>query len=707
MNGRMKFALKYIVASVLLTPVGPKSLQAEPLQEEAQQALLRGDWAGILAVLEKSDIKDADVPCRMVAAHACLATNRNNSSMLLFLSAKESKDIELWLDWTKSLLNREPQNPIALYLSADAEARQGRAKEAIAKFTQALEIKKDFALAFNARGVVKVLNDEWDEALIDFLQAKQCDPKLADAHANLGTYWVVREAPDGAIEAFSKAIELNPEFALVYNGMGCAYFGRGEFERATHYFSVACQLNPILVVAEINQGYASTYASQLVELANLEKKPGTTLESVMQQYSNTLKDQQAQLSRMLPSQRDREFWKKMDALPWILQDDNKTRSLINEYGLQTVQMGAFLKTQEYKGRITETNQRAQDLYSRLRSYDTKIWNVRVAETITSLGFAALGASRDLQKGWEIAQLKTELRIEKGLLSSTVPNQNLKTILDAVPLSLTPTALAASTASSGFKIGRAYLEDRRGAASVEFESLASQRPVLGAQLRSIETNLGRLRSVPIAETSNRLSISSIPGYYTSTDRPLTEIGAIASMVDKSIAKPLDTLSRRALIVGQDSFRSNLQQQELHKYGFETKLVSPTSDIQNEAKGWGANVIIGIKGTSQIELQGIGRIPIDNTSKYYLDDITRKIPPPFPPGGGGGAAGVPKISQPSIQQNWDWGKPFIPTYPKGSPGGISTEELARSFVDKGNWPVLTSFGLLYQTSISLGEKGEEAK
>jgi len=32
----------------------------------------------------------------------------------------------------------------------------------------------------------------------------------------------------------------------------------------------------------------------------------------------------------------------------------------------------------------------------------------------------------------------------------------------------------------------------------------------------------------------------------------------------------------------------------------------------------------------------------------------------------------------------------------PGGISTEELARVFVDKTNWPVKTFFGLLYEVS-----------
>jgi hypothetical protein len=43
----------------------------------------------------------------------------------------------------------------------------------------------------------------------------------------------------------------------------------------------------------------------------------------------------------------------------------------------------------------------------------------------------------------------------------------------------------------------------------------------------------------------------------------------------------------------------------------------------------------------------------------------------------------------------GVPFTPQQKNHSfnPGGVSTEELAKSFVDDGNWPVLTTFGLLY--------------
>lgn len=102
MSGKIKFAPKFILTSVILTLVIPKSLQAESLPQEVWQALIKGDWAKVLKVLEKSSIKEADVPCRIAATHIRFVTNLNNASLLLFLSAKESNDPWLWLEWMES-----------------------------------------------------------------------------------------------------------------------------------------------------------------------------------------------------------------------------------------------------------------------------------------------------------------------------------------------------------------------------------------------------------------------------------------------------------------------------------------------------------------------------------------------------------------------------------------------------------------------------
>jgi hypothetical protein len=311
----------------------------------------------------------------------------------------------------------------------------------------------------------------------------------------------------------------------------------------------------------------------------------------------------------------------------------------------------------------------------------------------------------LQKGWKYTQLKTEIEAEKGALSSITSNPTLKTVIDAIPMGISPISLASSIASSGFKIGRFVLEDNRGAANVEFERLSSEVPMLSTQLRSIETNLDKLGGTSVGQSPTIKSLSFIPGYYTSTDRPITEIGALASMVDKGIKSP-EGLTRTALIVSQDPFRTNLLQSELGKYGFQSKVVLLDIDAQTEAKRIGADVILGIKADKSLQF-GPNLTPVVMSQKQY-DDNWKKLIPMFPPDKGGGAAGIPnlpKVSELPIQQNWDWGKSFIPTFPKGAPGGISTEELARSFVDKGNWPVMTSFSLFYMPATSIESKDEE--
>jgi tetratricopeptide (TPR) repeat protein len=644
-------------------------------QSSVEDAILKGNWEVVYNSFDKDTAKANDPIARFLMGHVCLATNRNNESMLHFLSVKAEKDLQSWSGWTDSLLHKYPDNPVVIYLSADAKARAGKFEEALEGFTQALQRKEDFALAMNARGVVRALTNDWDNAQVDFYMATKLDPSFADAYANLGMLGIFRETSldldTGTLNVFNQALKINPEFALAYNGRGCIYFGSGRFEESAKDFEMASQLCPVLVMAEINNGFASAYASKLVTLASMERKPGTTYENLNQRYPNVLEEQQQPLLNMLPSQKDQAFWKKMDALPWILQSDEKTQALVDEYGLQKVQMGAFIKMQEYKSQIAEANQKVQSLHSRISSYDQKIGNLQTAELVTSLGFSAWGTSRDLQKGWEYAQLKTDMRMNKTALSSLTPNQTLKTVIDAIPTSLSPPGLAASTASSGFKIGRSVLEDKRDAAWVEFDNLASQVPVWSTQLRYIEMNLPKLGGTPLPELPSK-SPAQVPGYYTYSGRPIIELSALASMVDKGI-KPVGDLPRSALIVSQDPFRTNLLQSELSKHGFQTKVISPSADPQIIAKQWGADVILGIGANPEMQMPELKSVS--------------------------GSINTPQMILPPIKQNLDWGMPYIPNYPKGGPGGISTEELARSFVDKGNWPILTCFGLFYETGPSM--------
>lgn len=377
-----------------------------PIEISIEDAILKGDWKLAIAIFENDKKQANDPVARLIMAHACLATNRNNASMLLFLSAKEEKNLKLWSQWTESLLHRHPQNHIALYLSADAKARTGKLKEAIEDLKQALRIKADFAMAYNARGVINVLVNDWNQALVGFDLATKLAPDFADAYANYGTLGVLRETSlnvnEGTLDAFNNALNINPEFALAYNGLGCIYFGSGQFEEAAQNFHMASQLSPVLVVADINQGYASAYASKLLTLASiLEKKPGTTLKSLNQQYPNILKTQHQQLQKMLPTRKHQEFWRKINTFQHLSND--QISPLINEHGLQKVQMGVFLKNQEDYIKISEYQQKSLALLkdNKINLYNRLIIGSQLIDFISSLASSSLGLTKRMQEGWKL------------------------------------------------------------------------------------------------------------------------------------------------------------------------------------------------------------------------------------------------------------------------------------------------------------------
>ena len=100
------------------------------INSQTKEALLEGKWQEVIKLLKKHDQNAIDPVAKLIMAHAYLATNQNNKSLSIFLSLKLKK-LNIWEKWTKSLLEKNPQNSIVLYLLADAKARKGEIDKAI------------------------------------------------------------------------------------------------------------------------------------------------------------------------------------------------------------------------------------------------------------------------------------------------------------------------------------------------------------------------------------------------------------------------------------------------------------------------------------------------------------------------------------------------------------------------------------------------
>lgn len=82
--------------------------------------------------------------------------------------------------------------------------------QAIEKFDEVVQIKPEFAEAWNRRGDAWVLLDDFDHALADYGRALQLNPYHFGALESCGRIWLERGEYRKAADYFRRALDLNP-----------------------------------------------------------------------------------------------------------------------------------------------------------------------------------------------------------------------------------------------------------------------------------------------------------------------------------------------------------------------------------------------------------------------------------------------------------------------------------------------------------------
>jgi tetratricopeptide (TPR) repeat protein len=207
------------------------------------KAVLAEDWKQVADLLS-DDICNKSPVARLIRGHACLALNRNNESLCLFLRTKAVDDLQQWLLWTGDLAARQPDIPVIHYLRADALARQKQWKQAIEAFDISIQLRPRAPLVLNARAVVHAALAEWDAAREDLVAAAEQDPLLSDLFASRGAYILGRATdPQRALEFYVQALKLSPDSILALNGRGCARIVLRQWEDARQDLELAVKLS--------------------------------------------------------------------------------------------------------------------------------------------------------------------------------------------------------------------------------------------------------------------------------------------------------------------------------------------------------------------------------------------------------------------------------------------------------------------------------
>jgi len=236
--------LSFTTAVLMLVPISVNAQSVEAVDKKVESAVLAEKWEKVANLLGSVEVTTASPVLRLIKGHACLALNRNNESLCLFLSVLQGDslqdlgNLEKWQGWTQEFAGRNSNNAMGYYFRGDALARRQQWDEALNSFNKALEIDPSNAMILNARGVTYMAKGELALARTDFDSVIKAEPNYADAHANLGFRLIrKKDAAEGAIEAFNNALKYSPDFALAYHGRGCVRFILNQTEAQADFDS--------------------------------------------------------------------------------------------------------------------------------------------------------------------------------------------------------------------------------------------------------------------------------------------------------------------------------------------------------------------------------------------------------------------------------------------------------------------------------------
>lgn len=151
--------------------------------------------------------------------------------------------------------------------------------EALSAFEKAIDLKPDYAEAWLNRGVSLDSLGRLDEALKSYDRAIEIKPDAAETWSNKGVtlYNLKRQAE--AVKSYERAIELKPDLAEAWNNKGISLGKLGQYEEALKAINRAIEIKPDYAGGLFNkacvysmQGDKKNALENLSKVINLDNK---------------------------------------------------------------------------------------------------------------------------------------------------------------------------------------------------------------------------------------------------------------------------------------------------------------------------------------------------------------------------------------------------------------------------------------------------
>ncbi len=193
------------------------------------------------------------VMCGIVAVFSVWTYQRNNVW---------ADEITLWQD----CVNKSPAKARPHYNLGNLLRRQGKFKEAIDHYYEALQTKSIYADdVYNGLGIILKAQGKTKEAINHYHEALRINPGLAEAHSNLGNALTSQGRIKEAIDHFYEALRIQPDFAEAHNSLGSALARQGKSKEAMRHYYEALRIKPNFVEAHNNLGNALASQGRIKE----------------------------------------------------------------------------------------------------------------------------------------------------------------------------------------------------------------------------------------------------------------------------------------------------------------------------------------------------------------------------------------------------------------------------------------------------------
>jgi tetratricopeptide (TPR) repeat protein len=131
-------------------------------------------------------------------------------------------------------------NPETFLVRGDKCLQSKEYDKAIIEYTRAIELKPDFAEAYNNRAYAYYSKyDGTGDPLSDLNRAIEIRPNFPHAYNTRGCVYMAGGNPDKAITDFTHAIQLQPDYPRAYRNRANAYLRKGHISLAVKDFEQA------------------------------------------------------------------------------------------------------------------------------------------------------------------------------------------------------------------------------------------------------------------------------------------------------------------------------------------------------------------------------------------------------------------------------------------------------------------------------------